>query len=203
MGHSYYKPKRPRHVPPTGIVFTAATAVAGKREGSTLSKQAAKGQLVRVGQGIYCLADVMPPSWLDALVVAVKAPSAVLSGPTALHLQGLLRWAPPAVFVSQVRGTAPPKAPYVPVRVRWVDDDVLSTDTQRLERNDVWVRVANPGRAAAELFADRHAIGLAMSAGVITDLCAAGVLDLRETLRHAHRLHCATEMKALLGSVYG
>lgn len=184
-------------------MFTAAAAVANGREGSTLSKQAAKGGLVRLGQGIYALPDVVPPSWLDALVVAVKAPNAVLSGPTALHLHGLLRWAPPAVFVSQGRGTAPPTAPYVPVRVRWVDLDVLSADTQQFERDDVLVRVANPGRAAAELFADRYAIGLAICASVITDLCAARVLDLVETMMHAQRLHCANEMKALLGAACG
>ena len=127
----------------------------------------------------------------------------VLSGATALHLRGLLRWVPPAVFISQERGAAPPTAPYVPVRVRSVDRDVLQGDTQLKEYSGVWARTSNPGRAAAELFADRHAIGVAACVSVIVELCADGVLDSAEVLKHARRLHCLTEMKALLGVACG
>jgi predicted transcriptional regulator of viral defense system len=171
--------------------------------GSTLSKQAAQGTLVRLGQGIYSRSELVPPSWIDALVVAVKAPEAVFSGATALHLHGLLRWVPPAVFVSQERGAAPPTAPYVPVRVRWVDSDALKEDTKLSEFNDISVRTSNPGRAAAELLADRYAIGLAMCASVILELCGDKVLDIGEALKHAHRLRCATEMETLLGAACG
>jgi hypothetical protein len=178
-------------------------AEARGRGGSTLSKQVRGGGLVRLGQGIYARSELVPPSWLDALVVAVKCSDVVLSGATALHLRGLLRWVPPAVFISQERGAAPPTAPYVPVRVRSVDRDVLQDDTQLKEYSGVWARTSSPGRAAAELFADRHAIGVAACVSVIVELCADGVLDSAEVLRHAQRLHCLTGMKTLLGVACG
>jgi hypothetical protein len=84
-----------------------------------------------------------------------------------------------------------------------VDRDVLQDDTKLREYSAVWVRTSNPGRAAAELFADRYAIGVAACASVILELCADGVLDLAEVLKHARRLHCLTEMKALLGVACG
>jgi hypothetical protein len=200
MSRSHYRTKRPRYEPPREAVFTAGAAVARGRVGSTLSKQASQGKLVRLGQGIYARAELVPPSWVDALVVAVKAPEAVFSGATALHLRGLLRWVPPAVFVSQERGAAPPTAPYVPVRVRSVDGGSLKEDTKQSRCSGTWVRTSNPGRAAAELFADRHAIGLAMCASVIRELCDDGVLDVGEALRHAQRLRCAAELATLLGA---
>jgi hypothetical protein len=203
MGDSFYKPKRPRYKAPTALVFTTATAVDRGRVGSTLSKQAEAGRLVRVGQGIYARSDAEMPSWLDALLVAAKASEAVFSGATALHLHGLLRWVPPAVSISQTRGTARPTAPFVPVHVRWMEQSDLKTDTLPLQRDQFCLLVSSPGRAVAELFADRFGVGLAVCSRVVSDLAAAGELDTPEVLRHAERLRCLTEMRALLGSVCG
>ncbi len=203
MGHSYYQLKRQRYQPPREAVFTTGAAVGNGRAGSTLSKQVQQGKLVRLGQGIYARSELVPPSWVDALVVAVKAPEVVFSRATALHLRGLLRWVPPAVFVSQERGVAPPTAPYVPTRVRWVDSDLLRIDTKQDQFSDIWMRLSNPGRAAAELFADRHVIGVAMCTRLILELCEDGVLDVGEALTHAHRLRCAAELATLLGAASG
>lgn len=117
------------------------------------------GYLEQVGRGLYRLASTPVPPHLDLLVVAARAPRAVVCLISALAFHELTDEIPHEVSIAVRRGTRTPKIDSPPVRVFHFSDAAYRLGVEHHKVDGVDLKVYSPAKSIVDAFRFRNRIG--------------------------------------------
>jgi len=117
------------------------------------------GQLEQVGHGLYRLASAPVPPHLDLLVVASRAPRAVVCLISALAFHELTDEIPHEVSIAVLRGSAPPRIQTPPVRIFHFSEAAYRLGIEHHKIEGVDLKVYSPAKSIVDAFRFRNRIG--------------------------------------------
>jgi len=142
-----------------GILRTAQAMRAGIHP-ATLYSMRDSGALEEISRGVYRLAGSQPLSNPDLVIVAARAPGAVICLISALSFHELTTQIPHEVHLALPRGAEEPRLDYPPVRTYRFSGRAFSEGVDTQELDGVRVRIYNPEKTIADCFKFRSRIGL-------------------------------------------
>jgi len=159
------------------------------------------GQLEAVGRGLYRLPTAPLPEHFDLLVVARRAPHAVVCLVSALAFHELTDEIPHEVSVAIPRNGGAPKLDTIPTRVFRFSGALYRLGVEHHQVGDIDLKVYSPTKSIVDAFRFRNRIGedvaiAALAAGLRTRKVRPGpLLELAGKLRAGNVL--APYLKAL------
>ncbi|MBU4404816.1 MAG: type IV toxin-antitoxin system AbiEi family antitoxin domain-containing protein [Candidatus Aminicenantes bacterium] len=142
-----------------GILRTAQAMRAGIHP-ATLYSMRDSGALEEISRGVYRLAGNQPLGNPDLVIVAARAPGAVICLISALSFHELTTQIPHEVHLALPRGAEEPRLDYPPVRTYRFSGRAFSEGVDTQELDGVRVRIYNPEKTIADCFKFRSRIGL-------------------------------------------
>jgi predicted transcriptional regulator of viral defense system len=119
-----------------------------------------RGEVQRVGRGLYRLRDA-PITELETIAaVSKRIPGAIICLLTALHVHAIGTQAPRDVWIALDRKARKPQASDLPVRVVRFSGPMLRYGIETREALGVPVRLTSPARTVVDCFRYRRKIGL-------------------------------------------
>ena len=146
-----------------------------------------KGQLRRVGRGMYTLADAEVTAEHTIAEAAKRVPKAVVCLLSALRLHGLTTQAPFEVWLALPSKAWHPKSDYPPLRVVRFSGDAWTKCIQERVIEGVPVRVYDPAKTVADCFKYRNKIGVDVAMEALRD-CYKKRLATMDDLWHAAKI---------------
>lgn len=143
----------------------------------TVSRMEKAGDVVRLGRGLYQLADAALDTHQSLAEVSRLVPKGVICLASALAFHGLTDQMPPTVWIAIARKGWRPRLRYPPIRVARFSDDELQRNVEHKEIAGTVVPVFSVAKTVADLFRYRRTLGDALAI---------------EGLRQALRQHKAT-----------
>jgi predicted transcriptional regulator of viral defense system len=126
----------------------------------TLYTMRDRGQLERLGRGLYRLADLPVLENPDLATVGIKLPGSVVCLISALAFHELTTQVPHEVYLALKRGSEPARLDYPPIRVFWFGGEAFSAGIETHTLDIARVRVYSPEKTLADCFKYRNKIGL-------------------------------------------
>jgi predicted transcriptional regulator of viral defense system len=180
-----------------GILSTTAALAAGVHP-RTLYALRDRGELERLGRGLYRLADLPPLGEPDLVIAALKVPRGVICLISALSLHDLTSQVPHVVDVALPRGEARPRLEYPPVRLFWFGPAAYGEGVQVHTLDGVPVRVYEPEKSIADSFKYRHKLGLDIAIEALRRYLERGRPDVEALLRAARACRVERVMRPFL-----
>jgi predicted transcriptional regulator of viral defense system len=125
-----------------------------------LTRLAARGQLEKVGRGLYRLPDAEASENESLIAIAVKVPQAVFCLLTALQFHELTTQLPRQVWIAMPRGSHAPKIDYPPVKMIQFTGEAGSAGIETFERDQIQLRIYGVAKTIADCFKHRNKVGL-------------------------------------------
>jgi predicted transcriptional regulator of viral defense system len=126
----------------------------------TIARMVSRGQLRRVGRGIYAGAEQMPSVHQSAIEVAKLAPRAVVCLLSALEIHGIGVHAPFEIWIALPAGTHAPRASPVALRVTRLSGAAFAEGIETVVLDGAEVRVYTLAKTIADCFKLRSKVGL-------------------------------------------
>lgn len=139
---------RPRDVEKTGI----------PRE--YLMRLYRKGDLIRIGRGLYALPDTLTSESITLAEITKRAPNAVICLLSALQFHNLTTQAPHRVWVAIENKKWAPNFDYPPLELVRFSGHSFSYGIEKHKVNRVPIKVYSPSKTIADCFKFRNKIGL-------------------------------------------
>src|SRR5258706_12190124 len=148
-----------------------------------LSGMLRRGEVQRVGRGLYRLRDA-PLTELETLAaVSKRIPGAIICLLTALHVHGIGTQAPRDVWIALDRKARKPRASDLPVRVVRFSGAMLRYAIETREVLGVTVRLTSPARTVVDCFRYRKKVGLDVALEALRDAVNSRTATLCEIAR--------------------
>jgi predicted transcriptional regulator of viral defense system len=180
---------RPNDLPPLGIPRVA------------LTRAVRRGQLERVGRGLYGLI-ARPVSAHGTLAeVARRVPKGVVCLLSALRFHGLTTQAPFEVWLAIDNKAAAPKLDYPPLRLVRFSGVALTDGIEEHVVDGVKVRVTSVAKTVADCFKYRNKIGLDVALEALRDAWTARRMTSDEIWHSAQIDRVANVMRPYLESL--
>lgn len=128
-----------------------------------------RGQLARIGRGLYALPSLEPTEHHTLAEVAKRVPKGVTCLLTALRFHGLGTQNPRDVWLAVDRRAGIPKIDFTPVRIIRMSGAALSTGIQEHDIDGVRVRITSPARTVVDCFKFRNKIGIDVAVEALKD----------------------------------
>ncbi len=125
-----------------------------------LTRLVERGELVRVGRGLYALPDRELSLHHSLAEVARRSPHAVVTLLSALRFHDLGWESPWQVWVALPRGAWRAQIEGLTIEVTWLDRGALEVDVVTHAVDGVQVKVFTPERAIVECFRFRSKVGI-------------------------------------------
>ena len=125
-----------------------------------LTRLVRSGALVRVGRGLYSLADGAPTADRTVVQAARHVPRGVICLLSALRLHGLTTQMPPAVWMAIDVKARRPGAAGPPLEVVRMSGPAFTQGIEERVLEGVRVRLYDPAKTVADCFKFRNKIGL-------------------------------------------
>lgn len=125
-----------------------------------LSRLTIRGELERVGRGLYALPGRELTEHHDLAVVARRLPDAVVCLLSALRFHDLTTQAPFEVWIALPHEAWEPRPDTVPLRVVRMAPEALVAGVEEHRIGKVAVRVFDPAKTVADCFKFRGQVGL-------------------------------------------
>jgi len=119
-----------------------------------------RGELERVGRGVYRLSSAPPLSSPDWVAVAIRVPRAVVCLISALAHHGLTTQVPHTIDIALPSHAQIPRIESIPIRVFWYPQPSFSAGIETTNIDHVPVRVYSAEKTIADCFKYRNKIGL-------------------------------------------
>ena len=182
-----------------GIVRARDLAAIGV-SGATLAHLLARGDLIRVGRGLYA-----PPGRAatesDQLVqIAMRYPNAVFCLLTALQVHGLTTQSPHEIWLAVGSHSRAPSPAYPPLRVMRFSDLSLGLE-QRLIDGAVGIPVTSVAKTVADCFRYRTTVGTDVALEALRDAWRRKAASMDELVAAAKTDRVATVMRPYLESL--
>lgn len=172
-------------------LFRLSEAVAAGVHPEYVRRLTRKGELTRVGRGLYALATVEPTEHHTLAEVARRVPKAVFCLLTALRFHGLGTQHPREVWLAVDRRAGIPRVDFTPVRTVRVSGPVLASGIEEHDIDGVRVRVTNPARTVVDCFKFRNRLGVDVAIEALRDYRRLRKGTVDELWRQADRLRMA------------
>ncbi len=134
-----------------------------------LSRLTARGQLERVGRGLYRLPDADVSEFQGLASVAIKSPQAVFCLLTALQFHELTTQLPRRIWIAMPRGSHAPRIGHPPIKMVQFTGASYSEGVEVFERDQIQMRVYNVAKTVADCFKHRNKIGLDVALEAVKD----------------------------------
>jgi predicted transcriptional regulator of viral defense system len=162
-----------------------------------LTRLVRSGALIRVGRGLYSLADGSPTADRTLVEAARHIPRGVVCLLSALRLHSLTTQMPPAVWIAIDVKARRPVANGPPLEVVRMSGPALSSGVEERVIEGVRVRVYGAAKTVADCFKFRNKIGLDVAIEALRDYRRRrGSVD--ELLRYAEICRVARVMRPYL-----
>ncbi len=125
-----------------------------------LTRLVRKGQLERVGRGLYTLPNVQVSEHTSLAQVTRKCPHGIVCLLSALRVHDLTTQSPHEVWLAISSKMRPPKLEYPPLRIVRFSGLALTEGIDEHEFDGVKVRVTNIPKTVADCFKYRNKVGL-------------------------------------------
>lgn len=168
----------------SGIVSTADVRSHGIHH-EYLRRMCARGELVRVGRGLYSLpgADI---TIHHGLVQAAKAvPRGVMCLLSALRYHEIGTQAPYEVWIALDRRAAHPRTRHFKMRIVRFSGKALSEGINEYTIEGVKVRIYNPAKTVADCFKYRNKIGLDVALEALREVLRSRKCSIDELWKYA------------------
>jgi predicted transcriptional regulator of viral defense system len=180
---------RPRDLAPLGIPRVA------------LTRAVRRGQLERIGRGLYGLPG-RPVSAHGALAeVARKVPKGVVCLLSALRFHGLTTQAPFEVWLAIENKAIAPKLDYPPLRIVRFSGAALTEGVEEHVVDGVTVRVTGVAKTVADCFKYRNKIGLDVALEALREAWREKRMTSDDLWRYAKVCRVANVMRPYLDSL--
>ncbi len=166
-----------------------------------LSRLAARGQLERVGRGLYRLPDADVSESQGLAAVAVKAPQAVFCLLTALQFHELTTQLARRVWIAMPRGSHAPRIEHPPIKMVQFNGASYSEGVEVFERDQVQLRVYNVAKTVADCFKHRNKIGLDVALEALKDALAQKKASIDDLWHYAKICRVSNVMRPYLEAI--
>ena len=126
---------------------------------ATLSRMVAAGEVVRLGRGLYQLADASVDTQHDLAQAAKRVPKGVICLTSALAFHGLTDQLPRRVWIAIGLKDWGPTLDRPPLRLIRLSQNLLAQDVERHLIDGVEVKVFSPVRSVIDAFRQERTVG--------------------------------------------
>jgi len=176
-------------------LFRLSEAVAAGVHPESVRRLTRRGQLTRVGRGLYALPTLRATEHHTLAEVARRVPKGVFCLLTALRFHGLGTQHPREVWVAVDRRAGIPRLDFTPVRTVRISGAALTEGIEERDVDGVRVRVTSPARTVVDCFKFRNKIGVDVAVEALRDYRRLRKGTVDELWRHADRLRLAKVMR--------
>ena len=163
-----------------------------------LSRLTARGQLERVGRGVYRLPDAQGAEYESLATIAVKVPQAVFCLLTALQIHELTTQLPRQVWIAMPQGSHVPKMDYPPVKMVQFSGEAYGQGIEVARADQVELRVYGVAKTIADCFKHRNKVGLDVAIEALREAMAANKTNANDLWRFAKICRVANVMRPYL-----
>jgi len=128
-----------------------------------------KGQLTRVGRGLYAPSTQEPTEHHTLAEVAKRVPKGVFCLLTALRFHGLGTQNPREIWLAVNRRAGIPRVDFTPVRIIRMSGTALTDGIEVHDVEGVKVRLTGPARTVVDCFKFRNKIGIDVAVEALKD----------------------------------
>ena len=139
-------------------LLRSSDAVAAGVSRTALSRLTARGDLVRVGRGVYQLPQAQRAD--PVAILSATHPGVVVCLLSALAMHGLTTQSPREAWIAIGNKAAVPRIDYPPLQVVRMNEVNLRDGVHETTLDGVTVRVTSPARTIADCFKFRRRVGL-------------------------------------------
>lgn len=151
----------------------------------TLYELRDSNRIVRLGRGLYRLADAPETEHLDLITVAARVPGGVICLISALSFHGITTEVPHEVYLAVRHGKEPPRLDYPPLRVFRFSEETISAGVEKHKVGGITLQVFNPAKTVADCFKFRHKVGVDVAVEALKLCLAEGKARPAQVLRYA------------------
>ena len=180
---------RPRDLEPTGIPRIS------------LTRAVRRGQLERVGRGLYGLPGRQVSAHGVLAEVARRVPKGVVCLLSALRFHGLTTQAPFEVWLAIENKAITPKLDYPPLRIVRFSGAALTEGVEEHVVDDVTVRITCIAKTVADCFKYRNKIGLDVALEALREAWHEKRMTSDDLWRYAKVCRVANVMRPYLDSL--
>ena len=119
-----------------------------------------KGQLTRVGRGLYAIPAQQATEYHTLAEIAKRVPKGIVCLLTALRFHGLGTQNPREVWLAVDRRAGIPRVDFAPVRLVRISGAALTSGVNQHNIENVAVRITSPARTVVDCFKFRNKIGV-------------------------------------------
>ena len=125
----------------------------------TLYEMRDRGDLERIGRGLYRLSSAPPLSNPDWVAVAARVPRSVICLISALAHHGLTTQVPHSIDLAVPSHGQAPRIDDLPIRAFWYSEPAFSAGVEIIRIDEVPVRIYSAAKTVADCFKYRNKIG--------------------------------------------
>src|SRR5690554_8143703 len=166
-----------------------------------LTRLVRRGQLVRVGRGLYALPDQPVSEHASFAEVARKHPRGIVCLLSALRFYNLTTQSPFEVWLAIPNKARAPRMDYPPLRIVRFSGPALTEGIEVHMIDGVPVRITNVARTVADCFKFRNKIGLDVALEALQEAWRAKRVSMDELWRFAELCRVANVMRPYLESL--
>jgi len=182
-------------------LFRLSEAVAAGVHPEYVRRLTRRGELTRVGRGLYALATAEATEHHTLAEVSKRVPKAIFCLLTALRFHGLGTQSPREVWLAIDRRAGIPRVDFTPVRTIRVSGAALTSGIEEHKVDGVRVRVTSPARTVVDCFKFRNKIGLDVALEALRDGWRERRFTMDELGHHATRQRVANVMRPYIEAI--
>ena len=160
-----------------------------------------KGELIRVGRGLYALPGAQTSASLTLAEVAKRVPGAVICLLSALEFHALTTQIAHCVWIAIERKTWKPTFEYPPLAVVRLGGSAFSFGVENHEVDRVTVKIYSPAKTVADCFKFRNKIGLDVAMEALRETWRSRKATIDELWEAAKVCRVASVMRPYLEAV--
>ena len=153
----------------TGVIRTRDVAAMGIAPGAVLQRLVLRGQLARVGRGLYMLPEFPVTEHHTLVEVAKRVPNGVACLLTALRFHELGTQLPFEVWLAVEGHAHPPRIDEVSLRICRMSGPAFATGIESHVLEGVPVRVYSAAKTVADCFKFRSKVGIDVAIEALHD----------------------------------
>jgi predicted transcriptional regulator of viral defense system len=164
---------------------------------------AASGALEHASRGVYLTPEAARSAHRDLLIVAARAPNAVICLLSALAFHGLTTEMPHEVWIAVALKARTPAIDQPPIRVVRMSDAPLTAGIETHVEHGTSLRVFSPAKTVADCFKFRGKVGLDVAVAALREGWMQRRLTMDELWHYARLCRAVAVMRPYLEVLAG
>jgi predicted transcriptional regulator of viral defense system len=161
-----------------------------------------EGEVVRLGRGLYALANADLGEHESLITACKSVPNSVICLLSALRFHGLTTQAPFEVWMAVSRSSWAPGGGGVPIRLSWLSGPALAEGVEEHQAVGGTVRVYGVAKTLADCFKFRNKVGLDVALEALQEARRQGKVSIDDIWRYARICRVANVMRPYLDAMW-